>query len=232
MKGINTLEQLAEIKRIPIEVAKDAVVLNADDPHCLAMADYSNAERICYVTMNPSHSLVKEHIQAGGQAFVLEAGMNGHMITIYDQEAHIPLLWSHLVPATAEGRAMHNVQNAMFAAALAYNLNIKLDGIRQGLRTFGTTFYEAPGRMNMYDEHEFKVILDYAHNAAAVKAICDLVAQFDVAGDASSCWLPRATAAMKTSPRSRASRPRCSTTSSAGATTTRAGAARMKCRRC
>jgi cyanophycin synthetase len=182
MKGINTLEQLAEIKRIPIEVAKDAVVLNADDPHCLAMADYSNAERICYVTMNPSHSLVKEHIQAGGQAFVLEAGMNGHMITIYDQEAHIPLLWSHLVPATAEGRAMHNVQNAMFAAALAYNLNIKLDGIRQGLRTFGTTFYEAPGRMNMYDEHEFKVILDYAHNAAAVKAICDLVAQFDVAG--------------------------------------------------
>ena len=37
------------------------------------------------------------------------------MITIYDHGAHIPLLWTHLIPATLEGRAMHNVQNAMFA---------------------------------------------------------------------------------------------------------------------
>jgi cyanophycin synthetase len=36
--------------------------------------------------------------------------------------------------------------------------------------------------MNIYDEHPFKVILDYAHNAAAVKAICDLVDRFDVEG--------------------------------------------------
>ncbi|MEO0997243.1 MAG: cyanophycin synthetase [Pseudomonadota bacterium] len=182
MKGIDTLEQLAEIKRIPIEVAKDAAVLNADDPNCLAMADYSDAGRICYVTMNPAHPLVKQHIRAGGQALVLEEGMNGHMITIYDQEKHIPLLWTHLIPATVEGRAMHNVQNAMFAAALAYNMHIELDGIRQGLRTFGTSFFQVPGRMNIYDEHDFKVILDYAHNAPAVKSMADLVGQLDVSG--------------------------------------------------
>ncbi len=32
LRGIDTLEQLAEVKRIPIEVASDAAVLNADDP--------------------------------------------------------------------------------------------------------------------------------------------------------------------------------------------------------
>ena len=77
---------------------------------------------------------------------------------------------------------MHNVQNAMFAAALAYNLGIGLDDIRHGLRTFDSTFFQAPGRMNIYDEHPFKVILDYAHNPAAVKAMCGLVDRFEAEG--------------------------------------------------
>ncbi len=182
LKGIETLEQLAELKRVPIEIAQDAAVLNADDPLCLQMADYTDAKTVSYVTMNPAHSLVKQHIRAGGQAFVLEEGMNGHMITIYDKEVHTPLLWTHLIPATIEGRAMHNVQNAIFAAALAYNLGIGLEDIRHGLRTFDATFFQAPGRMNIYNEHPFKVILDYAHNPAAVRAMCGLVDRLDVDG--------------------------------------------------
>ncbi len=178
LRGIDTLEQLAEVKRVPIEVATDAAVLNADDRLCLQMADYTEAKRLCYVTMNPGHALVKEHIRAGGQAFVLEEGMNGQMITIYDNEGHRPLLWTHLIPATVEGRALHNVQNAMFAAALAYNMDIGLEDIRQGLRTFGTSFFQAPGRMNIFDEHPFRVILDYAHNPAAVRAMCSVVDRF------------------------------------------------------
>ncbi|MGB5626637.1 MAG: cyanophycin synthetase, partial [Woeseiaceae bacterium] len=171
-----------EVKRVPIEIATDAAVLNADDPLCLQMADYTDAATVSYVTMNPSHPLVKQHIQAGGQAFVLEKGMNGHLITIYDSESHTPLVWTHLIPATIEGRALHNVQNAMFAAALAYNMHISLEDIRQGLRTFGSTFFQAPGRMNIYDEHPFRVILDYAHNPAAVTAMCELVDRFDIEG--------------------------------------------------
>jgi cyanophycin synthetase len=180
--GIDTLEQLAEIKRIPIEVATDAAVLNADDRLCLGMADYTGASRLSYVTMKPGHPLVKEHVRAGGQAFVLEEGMNGHMITIYDQGKHMPLLWTHLIPATLQGRALHNVQNAMFAAALAYNLNLSLDDIRQGLRTFDATYFQAPGRMNVFDDHPFKVIMDYAHNPAAVRAMCSVVDHFEVEG--------------------------------------------------
>lgn len=182
LRGIDTVEQLAEVKRVPMEIATDAAVLNADDPHCLQMADYTDAAILSYVTMNPAHPLVKQHIRAGGQAFVLEQGMNGHLISIYDNETHTPLVWTHLIPATIEGRALHNVQNAMFAAALAYNMNISLEDIRHGLRTFDSSFFQAPGRMNIYDEHPFKVILDYAHNPAAVRAMCGLVDRFDVEG--------------------------------------------------
>jgi len=182
LKGIDTLEQLAAIKRVPIEIAQKAAVLNADDAHCLQMADYTDAETLSYVTMNPGHPLVKQHIRAGGQAFVLEEGMNGHMIAIYDNEGHTALLWTHLIPATVEGRALHNVQNAMFAAALAYNMQVSLEDIRHGLRTFDSSFFQAPGRMNIFDEHPFKVILDYAHNPAAVRAMCNLVERFRAEG--------------------------------------------------
>src|ERR671910_2148117 len=53
IKGIDTLEQLAEVKRVVVEVATDCAVLNADDPHVLRMAGHTEAKSICYVTMNP-----------------------------------------------------------------------------------------------------------------------------------------------------------------------------------
>ena len=182
LRGIDTLEQLAAVKRIPVEIAKDTAVLNADDPHVLRMADYTEAKHVCYVTMNPDHTLVREHIRAGGRAVSLERGINGQMITIYDHGAHIPLLWTHLIPATLEGRATHNVQNAMFAAALAFSMGVKLEDIRHGLRTFDTTFFQAPGRMNVFDELPFKVIVDYGHNAAAIEAMCQLVERLEPKG--------------------------------------------------
>jgi cyanophycin synthetase len=181
-RGVDTIQQLANVKRIVVEVAKDTAVLNADDKYCLEMADHCQAKHICYVTMDPGHGLVREHIRNGGRAVVLEKGINGDMITFYDNGAHIPLLWTHLIPSTMEGKALHNVQNAMFAAAMGYAFNISLEHISQGLRTFTTSFYQAPGRMNVFDEHPFKVILDYAHNPAAIKAITDLAMRLDVKG--------------------------------------------------
>jgi cyanophycin synthetase len=182
MKGIDTLEQLAEIKRIVIEVAQDCAVLNADDPNVLKMSGYTDAKVICYVTMNPQHGLVREHIRAGGRACALEAGVNGQMITLYDKGGHIPLLWTHLIPATLEGRALHNVQNALVAAAMAFSVGIKLDAIRPGLRTFDSTFFQAPGRMNVFNEHPFKVLFDYGHNAHAVGVMADLAQRLDTTG--------------------------------------------------
>src|SRR5215210_4957134 len=182
LRGIGTLEDLAKVKRIVVEVARDTAVINADDPLCLKMADYTQAKHLCYVTMDPTHALVGEHIGAGGRGVVLESGIKGQMITIYDKGAHIPLLWTHLIPATLEGRAMHNVQNAMFAAAMAFSMGLKLEDIRHGLRTFDTTFFQAPGRMNIYDEHPFKVILDYGHNPAAIEAMCALVDRLETTG--------------------------------------------------
>jgi cyanophycin synthetase len=175
LRGVETVEQMAEVKRIVIEVAKEMAVLNADDALCLKMADHSHANRLGYVTMNAAHPLVNEHVQAGGVAVVLEEQINGHMVCLWDSGHRFPLLCTHVIPATVQGLALHNVQNAMFAAALAHGLGIDLESIRRGLRTFDNTFLQTPGRLNIYDQHPFRVILDYAHNPAAVKTMCGLV---------------------------------------------------------
>ena len=182
LKGVDTLEQLAEVKRVVIEIAQETAVLNADDPHCLKMADHTRAGSVCYVTLQSQFPLVKEHIRAGGRACVLEEGVNGHMITLFDRGLHLPVLWTHAIPCTLEGRARHNIQNAMFAAAIAYAMGAKLDDIRQGLKSFDTTFELAPGRTNVYNRHPFNVIMDYGHNAAAVQAMCELSDRMQVRG--------------------------------------------------
>lgn len=181
-RGIDTLDELAEVKRTVVEIATGCAVLNADDPRVLRMAGYTRARQLCYVTMNPRHALVQQHIRAGGRAVVLEQGMNGHMIAIYDRGSHMPLIWTHLIPATLEGKALHNVQNAMFATALAYGLDVDRADIEQGLRTFSNSFFQAPGRLNVYDELPFRVIMDYAHNAHGVHAMARLTDQLAVKG--------------------------------------------------
>jgi cyanophycin synthetase len=185
--GVETLEELAEVKRLVVEVAKDCAVLNADNEHTLRMAARSGAKHICYVTRNPAHPLVREHIRLGKRAVVLEQGVNGDQIVIYDNGNQMPLMWTHLIPATVEGKALHNVENAMFTAAMAHALGLSLDQIRTGLRTFDNSFFQSPGRMNIFDEHGFRVILDYGHNEAAVGAMVDLVERLAPAGKRIVC---------------------------------------------
>jgi cyanophycin synthetase len=173
--GIDTLDDLARVKRVVAEVTRGTVVLNADNEQTLKMAAFSPAKQVMYVTRNPEHELVREHIRLGKPAIVLELGLNGEQIVIYDSGRLMPLMWTHLIPATLEGKALHNVENAMFAAGMAYALGKTLDQIRTGLRTFDNSFFQSPGRMNVFDEHGFRVILDYGHNEAAVGAMIDVV---------------------------------------------------------
>ncbi|GAA5527854.1 cyanophycin synthetase [Herpetosiphon gulosus] len=185
LRGIDTLEEMAKVKSLIIEVIKRDgwAVLNADDPLVAKLVSRTRAKPF-YFSFDPANPLVREQVQVGGRAIVVEKGVNGDMVTLYDKGRHIPLLWTHLIPATLEGRAKFNVANAMAAAALAYSLGISIENIRQGLRTFTTSFYQTPGRLNVFDEHPFRVILDYGHNPAAVSNLIDVVRQLPREGKA------------------------------------------------
>jgi cyanophycin synthetase len=179
LRGVDTLDDLAQIKSLVVEVVhkNGTSVLNADDPRCVEMRERAGG-RLAYFSMHggndgPDH--LKEHIAEGGVAVVLQKGVKGDMIAIYDDEQYIPLLWTHLIPATLEGKALVNVANALAATTIAYCMDVPVETIRQALRTFSTSFYQTPGRLNVFDEHPFRVIMDYGHNPAALEQMVDLV---------------------------------------------------------
>jgi hypothetical protein len=92
-RGIDTVEDLAFVKRLVVEVVRDdgTSVLNADDPLVVAMADKAEG-RIMYFSRSPANEIVRAHVKAGGRAAVVEQGVSGEMLTIYDGDRHIPLL--------------------------------------------------------------------------------------------------------------------------------------------
>lgn len=179
LRGVETLDDLARIKSLVVEVVQKhgTSVLNADDPLCVSMSERAGG-RIAYFSMHggergPEH--LREHIAEGGIAVVVQQGVRGEMIAIYHDEQYIPLLWTHLIPATLEGKARVNVANALAATAMAYSMGLPVETIRQALRTFSTSFYQTPGRLNIFDEYPFRVIMDYGHNPAALTQMVDLV---------------------------------------------------------
>src|ERR687894_1631117 len=73
------------------------------------------------------------------------------------------------MPLTFGGTARHMIENALCAAAAALALDLDRDAIGQGLRTFGATPEDNPGRLHVYDLNGSTVILDYAHNEVGLR---------------------------------------------------------------
>ncbi|MGH2466942.1 MAG: glutamate ligase domain-containing protein [Candidatus Limnocylindrales bacterium] len=86
----------------------------------------------------------------------------------------MPLLYAHLIPATFGGRARMNVANAL-AAAAAWAAGAHLHDIRQGLRIFSSSYFQAPGRLNLVEVGGAKVIIDYCHNVDGMRRLAEFV---------------------------------------------------------
>ena len=87
----------------------------------------------------------------------------------------MPILYTHLIPATFHGHARMNVANALAAAAAAWAAGAHLHDIRQGLRTFSTSFFQAPGRLNLLEVGGRKLIIDYCHNVDGMRRLAEFV---------------------------------------------------------
>jgi cyanophycin synthetase len=174
--GITSIRQLAAVKQVLVEaVPRDGTaVLNADDPLVAAMASHCSGS-VVYFSMDPGNDTIRRQGSRGRRAVTIEPGRNGEMIVLRHGRKSLPLVWTHLLPATFEGRARMNVQNALAAAGAAWAAGAHLHDIRQGLRTFTTSYFMAPGRLNMFELDGYRVIVDYAHNPPAVAALGEFV---------------------------------------------------------
>lgn len=180
MSGVNTLRELAAVKAVVVEAVPRTgfAVLNADDPHVREMRKVCSGRVIWFTMAEPGSEVrdyVEDHCRRGGRAVVLERSELGDMIVIREGRRTMQLAWTHLLPATFDGRAVMNVQNAMAAAGAALAAKASLHDIRQGLRTFSTSYYLSPGRLNEIDVAGRQVVVDYCHNAPGMRMLGDFV---------------------------------------------------------
>jgi cyanophycin synthetase len=176
LRDIDTIEQLAAVKRVIVEaVPRDGyAVLNADDELVLEMRKHCSGNVILF-TMREDHELIERWVRRGRKAVVLQHDEKGELIVLRDGRRSMPVGYTHQFPATFDGRARMNVQNLLAAVAAAHVSGAHLHDIRHGLRTFTTDFFQAPGRLNLVELAGVTVLLDYAHNAAGLQMVGDLV---------------------------------------------------------
>jgi cyanophycin synthetase len=118
---------------------------------------------------------VDGHTARGNAAFCLEDTPEGELMVLKHGPRKMPVLYTHLMPGTFGGRARMNVANALAAAAAAWSAGAHLHDIRQGLRTFTTSFFQAPGRLNLVEVAGTRVVIDYCHNVDGMRQLADFV---------------------------------------------------------
>ncbi|NHN54873.1 cyanophycin synthetase [Calidifontibacter sp. DB0510] len=183
MRGIDTLEQLADVKAVVVEaVPRDGfAVLNADDPHVRRMRRRCSGTIVWFSMAAPGSAVrdfIDERCRRGARAVVLEPSDRGEMIVLKQGRRSMPLAWTHLLPATFGGAARMNVANALAAAGAAFAAGAPLHDIRQGLRTFDTSYYLSPGRLNKVDIRGAEIFVDYCHNPPGMEQLGEFVERY------------------------------------------------------
>jgi cyanophycin synthetase len=105
VKGVETVEDLARIKSLIVEVVEDDgySVLNADDPLTARMRRRARGQ-IIFFSMHggeDSSRLVRDHVKRGGLAVLRTPNAGGDMIVFHEGERFLPVLYAHEIPAYA-----------------------------------------------------------------------------------------------------------------------------------
>ncbi|MEX2425363.1 MAG: cyanophycin synthetase, partial [Thermomicrobiaceae bacterium] len=174
--GVDTIEQLADVKAVvPAATWNDGYsILNADDEWCLKMERRARGD-IIYFSMDEDNEHVRSHLRSRGIAVFLRRRGDSETICLAEGKRETTVLNVVDIPATFEGRARVNVKNALAATAAAYASNISMQTIRTGLRSFSTSFFHSPGRLNLLEAGGYRVIVDYCHNVAGMQELTDFV---------------------------------------------------------
>jgi len=180
--GVETLEDMLQVKRKVTDGAEKAVVLNADDPLTRALMDDYPAERVIGFSMEAESPAVREVLARGSAALVARDGAQGEEIALLSARTDRRLLAVAELPSTMDGRHRVNIANAMAAAGLAHGLGIDLETIAAGLRAYRLPRPGEPGRMIWIKDRPYDVLIDYAVNPPSLHAVADTLSRLDFAG--------------------------------------------------
>jgi cyanophycin synthetase len=176
LSDIHTLADLARVKKVVVNsVKKDGwAVLNADDEECRKIGDTLDCN-VAWFSLDEENPFVKKLAKENKIVAVYE---NGY-ITIKKGDWKIRIEKASLVPLTLGGKAKFMIANALAASLAGYLYGFKTEDISMSLQTFIPSVAQTPGRMNIFEFKNFKVMIDFAHNPSGYLAIEEYLQTID-----------------------------------------------------
>jgi cyanophycin synthetase len=182
MDGVETVADMAQLKRKVLDTSRGAVVLNAEDAYCLQISREFPVDRTILFSFDSSNPDVQNHTAKGGIAVTVVRLASGETIVICRGGSEIPVLRVDSIPATRGGIVRFNVANALAAVALAYGMKVPVETIVAGLSAFNLSLEHSPGRFNLVDGFPLPVLFDFANNPPALGATINSIDRLTCAG--------------------------------------------------
>jgi cyanophycin synthetase len=176
LSDIHTLKDMANVKGVVARAVKrdGYTVLNADNEHCVSISKTTDC-KIAYFSINENNPIIIEHCKHGGIAAIYE---NGY-ITIKKGDWKFRVQKASLIPLTFGGKVTFMVYNVLAATLASYVYGFTIEDIKTSLETFIPSAAQTPGRMNIFDFKEYKVLIDFAHNADGFRGIKEFLSTIE-----------------------------------------------------
>lgn len=177
ISDIHTLDDLARVKEVVLNSVKNDgwAILNADNKHSVKIAKDVRCN-VAYFSLDEKNPIVKDHCRKGGVAAIYE---NGY-ITIKKGDWKIRIEKVTHIPITFNGTVSFMTQNVLAASLATFVWGFKIEDIRLSLETFIPSAAQTPGRMNIFELKDCKIMVDFAHNPDGLRGIKDFLSTLDI----------------------------------------------------
>ena len=174
--NIHTLDDMLHVKSLVVEAVKDEgfVVINADDKMVLKSMDKIRSNIILF-SAQPNNNEIERHIKYGGMAIFIK----DQLINIANKGKLLKHIHASQIPATFGGKLLYNLENMLAAISVAYALKIPIKTIERAVYSFYNDSIQNPGRFNIFNMGNFRIILDYGHNIEGYLNVLKSVQKLD-----------------------------------------------------
>jgi cyanophycin synthetase len=176
LSDINTLRDMANVKGVVVKsVKRDGyAVLNADNDYCVLLGKNADCN-VAYFSLDENNKVIKEHCKKGGIAAIYENGF----ITIKKGEWKFRIEKVINIPLTFGGKVSFMISNVLAATLASYVYGFQIEDIKTNLETFIPSAAQTPGRMNVFDFKDYKVLIDFAHNPDGFNGIKEFLSSIE-----------------------------------------------------
>lgn len=173
ISDIETMDDLARVKSVLVKAVKPGgiAVLNADNAYTLAMGNEATCKVAWFSTQSNHPKLLAAMPHGIAHAFV-----EGGSIVIQNNTDKFVIATLAEVPITFNGSLKFMVENVLAASLAAFSFGVEPSVISNAIKSFYPSAAQTPGRMNIFELRDVKLLVDFAHNPDGFAGIRDYLA--------------------------------------------------------